>query len=85
MVSTQVKITTPNGLHLRPAGELAERSLKYHCKVMLSYGDKEISAKSLLGVLSLCIRENMVLTLICDGMDEEKALTEMAESIAQIT
>ena len=42
MVSAQVTIHTPHGLHLRPAGELAEEALKYRCRVSLAHGDKEI-------------------------------------------
>lgn len=45
MVSAQVTIHTPHGLHLRPAGELAEEALKYRCRVSLAHGDKEISAE----------------------------------------
>lgn len=84
MVSTQVQIRTPHGLHLRPAGELAEHALNYHCKVLLAYKDKEVNAKSLLGVLSLCIRENTELTIICEGMDEESALKGMVEFIEHL-
>ena len=74
MVSAQVTIHTPHGLHLRPAGELAEEALKYRCRVSLAHGDKEISAKSLLGILSLCIRQDTEITVVCDGMDEQEAL-----------
>lgn len=84
MVSEQVQIRTPHGLHLRPAGELAEQALKYRCRVSLGHGDKEVSAKSLLGVLSLCIRQNTVITVICDGMDEEEALAGMVAFIRQL-
>ena len=74
MISAQVTIHTPHGLHLRPAGELAEEALKYRCRVSLAHGDKEISAKSLLGILSLCIRQDTEITVVCDGMDEQEAL-----------
>lgn len=84
MVSSQVQIQTPHGLHLRPAGELAEHALKYHCRVLLTHGDKEVSAKSLLGILSLCIRENTDVTVICEGMDEEEALKGMLEFIEKL-
>lgn len=77
MVSAQVTIHTPHGLHLRPAGELAEEALKYRCRVSLAHGDKEISAKSLLGILSLCIRQDTEITVVCDGMDEQEALEGM--------
>ena len=84
MVSAQVQIHTPHGLHLRPAGELAEHALKYHSRVALARGDKEVSAKSLLGILSLCIRENTEVTVICEGMDEEEALAGMLEFIEHL-
>lgn len=45
MISAQVTIHTPHGLHLRPAGELAEEALKYRCRVSLAHGDKEIRAE----------------------------------------
>lgn len=84
MISAQVQIRTPHGLHLRPAGELAEYALKYRCKILISHGDKEVNAKSLLGVLSLCIRQNTEITVTCDGMDEEEALPGMVEFIEHL-
>ena len=73
MVSAQVTIHTPHGLHLRPAGELS-----------LAHGDKEISAKSLLGILSLCIRQDTEITVVCDGMDEQEALEGMVQFIEHL-
>ena len=78
MISAQVTIHTPHGLHLRPAGELAEEALKYRCRV------KEISAKSLLGILSLCIRQDTEITVVCDGMDEQEALEGMVQFIEHL-
>ena len=76
MISAQVTIHTPHGLHLRPAGELAEEALKYR--------NKEISAKSLLGILSLCIRQDTEITVVCDGMDEQEALEGMVQFIEHL-
>ena len=79
MISAQVTIHTPHGLHLRPAGEL-----KYRCRVSLAHGDKEISAKSLLGIPSLCIRQDTEITVVCDGMDEQEALEGMVQFIEHL-
>ena len=65
MVSKTIVVHTPNGLQLRPAGELAEYALRFRSSIMLSSGDKEISAKSLLGVLSLGIRQNTEIRITC--------------------
>ena len=73
MISAQVTIHTPHGLHLRPAGELAEEALKYRCR-----------AKSLLGILSLCIRQDTEITVVCDGMDEQEALEGMVQFIEHL-
>lgn len=84
MVSAMVTIRSPQGLHLRPAGNLAEYALKYHSSVLLEYGDKQVSAKSLLGVLSLCIRQNTEIKVICEGADEEEALSGMIHFIDEM-
>ncbi len=83
MVSKQITVKKAHGLHLRPAGELAELALKFHCKSMLIYKDKEVSAKSLLGVLSLCIRQNMDITVTCDGMNEDEALDAIEKFLSE--
>ncbi len=81
MVSRDIIVRTPHGLHLRPAGELAEYALKFKSKIMLSRGDHEISAKSLLGVLSLDIRQNTEIRITCEGSDEDEAICGIADFI----
>ena len=84
MVSAMVTVRSPQGLHLRPAGDLAEYALKFHSRILLETGDKQVSAKSLLGVLSLCIRQGMELTIICEGVDEKEALEGMTGFIEKM-
>ncbi len=81
MVSKDVIIRTPNGLHLKPAGELAEYALKFRSRIMFSRDDHEISAKSLLGILSLDIRQNTEIRITCDGSDEDEAICGIAAFI----
>ena len=81
MVSKTIVVHTPNGLQLRPAGELAEYALRFRSSILLSSGDKEISAKSLLGVLSLGIRQNTEIRITCDGIDEDEAICGIADFI----
>lgn len=61
-----------------------KKALKYRCRVSLAHGDKEISAKSLLGILSLCIRQDTEITVVCDGMDEQEALEGMVQFIEHL-
>ncbi len=77
MTSEMVSIHAPHGLNIRPAGEIAEHALGFRCSIIFERADMQVSAKSLLGLLSLGIDRDTDLKLICDGMDEDKALESM--------
>ena len=64
MVSVELQLQNPSGLHLRPAGIL--------CK-----DGTEANAKSVLSVLSACVKSGDMITLSCDGNDENAALKEL--------
>ena len=81
MVSKELKITNPTGLHLRPAGNLCKEAMRYKSKVTFNYGGNIANAKSVLSVLGACIKTGDVITLICEGDDEEEALENLAAYI----
>ena len=81
MVSKEVKITNPTGLHLRPAGNLCKQAMRYKSKVTFNYDGNIANAKSVLSVLGACIKTGDVITLICEGDDEEEALKNLAAYI----
>ena len=81
MVSKEIKITNPTGLHLRPAGNLCKEAMRYKSKVTFNYGGNIANAKSVLSVLGACIKTGDVITLICEGDDEEEALKNLAAYI----
>ena len=83
MVSKQVVISNPTGLHLRPAGNLCREAMKFKCKVNFTYNDGKATAntKSVLSVLGACIKSGDEITLVCDGEDEEAALAHVVDFI----
>ena len=81
MVSKELKITNPTGLHLRPAGNLCKEAMRYKSKVTFNYDGNIANAKSVLSVLGACIKTGDVITLICEGDDEEEALKNLAAYI----
>lgn len=81
MVSREVTIKNPTGLHLRPAGILCEEAMKYKSLVTFQYGPNEANAKSILSVLGACIKNGDTIVLRCDGEDEETALKGLIEVI----
>ena len=81
MVQQTVTIKNPTGLHLRPAGNLCKEAMRYKSKVTFNYGGNIANAKSVLSVLGACIKTGDVITLICEGDDEEEALENLAAYI----
>lgn len=81
MVSSKVVVRNPKGLHLKPAGYLCNIALEYTARITLRIRNKEVNGKSVLGVLSACIKTGEEVEVICDGVDEEKALEEITKQI----
>ena len=74
VLSQEIKIKNPTGLHLRPAGNLCKEAMKFKSKITFEYRGNTANAKSVLSVLGACIKSGDEITLICEGEDERKAL-----------
>lgn len=74
MVSQKVVIKNPSGLHLRPAGLLCKTAMEFECRITFSFRQTTANAKSVLSVLSACVKEGDEVTFVCEGKDEQKAL-----------
>lgn len=81
MVTHTIKIMNPTGLHLRPAGNLCKEAMKYKSKITFDYSGNIANAKSVLSVLGACIKSGDEITLICEGEDEEEALSSLVAYI----
>ena len=75
MVSVELQLQNPSGLHLRPAGILCKAATKFQSHITITTADgTEANAKS---VLSACVKSGDRITLSCDGNDENAALKEL--------
>ena len=81
MVSTKLTIINPTGLHLRPISVLCHRAIEYKSTITIRMGNKSVNAKSVLGVLSACVRYGDEIELICEGPDESEALETISTLI----
>lgn len=81
MVKEKILVQNPIGVHLRPAGDIAEAAIKFKkCEVYLSSGGRTVNGKSLLSILSLGIKQGMEFEIICDGEEEEVAMQAILAS-----
>ena len=81
MIQREVTITNSSGLHARPATFFIQKANTYRSSVWVVKDDRKVSAKSLLGVLSIGIAKGMTITLIADGQDEAAAIDGLIELI----
>ncbi|RLD16766.1 MAG: phosphocarrier protein HPr [Caldiserica bacterium] len=65
------------GMHVRPAGILAELVSKMKSDVKIEYNGSTADARSPVAVLSLGIMPGDRIKVIIDGEDEEKVLREL--------
>lgn len=56
---------------------------KFACDVTIVFGDKRINAKSLINIISACIKTGAEITFECDGEDEEAAMAKVEELASQ--
>ena len=81
MISKNLTVVNPSGLHLRPAGVLSQTAMKFKSAITIIAGEKKIVAKSVLNVMAAGIKSGTEITLVCDGEDEEEAMKTVSQAI----
>lgn len=81
MVSKEVNVVNPSGLHLRPAGYLSQTALRFKSDITIEYQGKKVIVKSVLNVMAAGIRAGEKIRVVCDGLDEDEALRAVCEAI----
>ena len=56
------------------AAQLAHRASQYAAHVYLEKGSMRLSVDSLIGILSLDLRQGTKVTIVAEGLDEQQAL-----------
>lgn len=80
MKTEKVVLKNETGLHARPASELTKLASKFKCDIKIKAEEKEINPKSILSIMSAGVKVNTELEIICDGEDEEIAITELVQA-----
>ncbi|MBO5784012.1 MAG: HPr family phosphocarrier protein [Clostridia bacterium] len=81
MVSGKVTATNQIGLHARPATAFVQKANEFKSSIWIEKDERHVNAKSLLGVLSMGVVQNIEFTIIADGVDEENALAELIDLV----
>lgn len=81
MVSANVVIKNPTGLHLRPAGILCNNAILFKSIITFKFKNTTANAKSVLSVLGACVKNGDEIEFICEGVDEQEALDSMIKIV----
>lgn len=77
LVSKTIKVK--NTLDTRQVAYLVQCAGQFKSDIRIEEDEKRINAKSIMGTISLAIKEDDNITIIADGIDEEKAVEEISK------
>jgi len=75
------KITTPEGIHARPATLLVSAVTPFESDVQLLCNDKSVNLKSIMGVMAQAIQAGAVIKISASGSDEQEVMNKVTEVI----
>ena len=84
MIETKVTVKKDDGFDGRPIALLVQEASQYESKVYIHVEDKQINAKSIMGMMSLNLSEGTELKVVTEGDDEEKAAEGIKSFFAKV-
>ncbi len=67
-----------HGIHARPATDLFKLCKEHDCVVKVAKGEKEITFKGVMGIMSLGAKQGDTVTFTFEGADEEALCEKVA-------
>ena len=72
-------IKVKNTLDTRQIAYLVQCAGQFKSDVRIEEEEKRINAKSIMGTISIAINEEDIITIVAEGVDEEKAVDEVCK------
>ncbi|HOA81717.1 MAG TPA: HPr family phosphocarrier protein [Defluviitaleaceae bacterium] len=79
MIEKKVIVKIESGLEARPAALFVQIASQYESQVHVLMEEKQVNAKSIMGMMSLGALEGQELTIRAEGEDEEEAVNALVE------
>jgi phosphotransferase system HPr (HPr) family protein len=78
---TRVKITNPQGFHIRPMSAFAETAGRFESSITVLKDNLSVNGKSIWELMMLAAEHGTVLTLRAQGSDAAEALAALVQVI----
>lgn len=79
MRTKKVTIHSKNGLHMRVAGRIIDKSSTSQSRIIIRNGQSSADARSIIDLLMLAATEGTEIEISVEGGDEEKMLRELEQ------
>jgi len=85
MAEKKVTVQNKTGLHARPAALFVQKANQFKCDINIIKDEKEVSAKSIMGVMSLGVGQGTEILIKAEGEDAEQAVGALVELVESLT
>ncbi len=83
MKEIQATVQLKNGLQARPAALFVQEANRFNSDIRLIKDGKKVSAKSIMGIMSLAVGFGMDVTVTAEGTDADEAVATLDEFLSQ--
>ncbi|HBS92820.1 MAG TPA: phosphocarrier protein Chr [Firmicutes bacterium] len=81
MAEKTVTVTNKAGLHARTAAVIVQKAQEFTSDISIIRDAKEVSAKSIMGIMTLGISQGTVITIKAEGKDASQAVAALAQLV----
>lgn len=81
MQAKELTITNADGLRASKAAMFVQVAGGFSSQIFVEKGNKKINAKSIMGVLSLGVKQGEKIYIFANGKDEEEAIAAMEKLV----
>lgn len=81
MMEKKAVVQIKPGLQARQAALFVQEANRFAADIFLKKDDRQVNAKSIMGIMSLAIAQGTEITLLAKGHDEEQALASLGTFI----
>jgi len=82
MLHQEIEIINKLGMHARAAAKFVQEASAFESNINVKFANKEVSGKSIMGVMMLAAGKGSTLEIIANGGDQEAALDVLEALIA---
>lgn len=79
MITREIEVSNDAGLTARAAATFVQHTNRFSSDIYLHLPGGTVDAKSIMGIISMGIRKGTVITLTCEGIDENKAMEDLEQ------